>query len=199
MLKLVFKEPSIDTPFVRKLIDIDENISNFIKFNKISKTYYNYINDYIEVNFSVEDIGYCVEVKIYKDTAYTETLDDSDISEFFELEILKKENPSKIIEGFKKTKSVKSDIDKSKLDYYDIKEFCYFYPGKGKRVLFGKSSLINKKQGITIEYDLLNLSPESNYFDSSHIRLVILNEPNREFRETKEEIIKAYYRYKYRN
>ena len=63
----------------------------------------------------------------------------------------------------------------------------------------GKSSLVNKKQGITIEYDLLNLNPGSNYFDSSYIRLVILNEPNREFRETKEEIIKAYYRYKYRN
>lgn len=199
MLRLIFKRPDPNISYFTFSVNINKE-NYFTHYNPAGETFYSYTDEekLIKINFSIEDIATEVIIKVYKDTVYTTTVDSSDIIDFIDSEILSKEDPKELIKDFKKTKTIKSDIDKSKLDYGDILDFCYIYPSNKRRILYGKSTLVNKKQGITIEYDLWNICPNRSYFYSSDVKFIVLNEPDPSIKTIKAEIIREYYRLAYK-
>lgn len=194
MLKLILNNLPVTKDIIEHKGDLN-TLDKFCCFNKKGPTYFSYICGILKINFSIEDIGDCINLKIYKDTDYTKTVDEKDILDFFYKEILL-EDPNTIFAGFNKTKTIKSDIDKKKLNYSEIYQVSC-YRNKNKRLLFGKSSLVNKKQEITIEYDIWNSLPECGWYWGGNIKYIILNEPDPKIREIKSEIVKKYYSINY--
>lgn len=107
--------------------------------------------EFVKINFSIQDLGTRFDVVIYNTTEYTDIMSKEDLEGYFNSVILKEfnfESEKWDLACFKKTRSYR--YDHSTVHYSDIFKIEYLYLNK-KRMMTGKSSIISKYLDVTID------------------------------------------------
>lgn len=149
--------------------------------------------EFVKINFSIQDLGTRFDVVIYNTTEYTDIMSKEDLEGYFNSVILKEfnfESEKWDLACFKKTRSYR--YDHSTVHYSDIFKIEYLYLNK-KRMMTGKSSIISKYLDVTIDYCIWKSENSwGDYFAT------ILGESDPEIRRMKEAFIYNFYKKMYK-
>jgi hypothetical protein len=157
--------------------------------------YCKYYEDYVEINFSIEDFGNYLLIKIYESTDYVKIMGLEDSKKYFQNIVVNNlENDFQVFqELLRKTKSFKDNSPV--IDYEEVGNLGYLHLyGNGSYLKTGKSTLlVNFFPEININYRVWKTEMGWNNF-----HFEILDESDRDIREMKKHIVKKYYKNRYR-
>ena len=192
MIKPIF-DKSIVT---QNYIDIKIPFEDILWMSGSSGIFYcKYYEEYVEINFSIEDFGSYLLIKIYESTDYVKVMGLEDSKKYFQNMVIDslENNFQALSILFRKTKSIKDDSPI--INYEDVDNLGYLHLyGNGSSLKTGKSTLLaDYYPEFKINYRVWKTGTGWNnfYFE-------ILDEPDPEIREMKKHIVKKYYKYRYR-
>lgn len=199
MIKPVFNKEgfiSKDCFSLQKFSPEDENLGwNGLKWFRGNRFFFTYSDEeFVKINFSIQDLGSHFDVVIYNTTEYTDIMSSKeDLKSYFNNVILKEfnfESEKWDLACFNKSRSYR--YDHSTVHYSDIFKIEYLYLNK-KRVITGKSSIISKYLDITIDYCIWKSENSwGDYFAT------ILGESDPEIRGMKEAFVYNFYKKMYK-
>lgn len=178
-------------------LSLDE-ISQKIILKSSSPFFYTYLDDskMISINFRIIDIGISYKVTVYKNTNYTKTMSEADIESYLKRIVFPScENEvDKLFSNFTRTMTTASPLPTG-IHYNDIYDIGYCFSGeKKKKFLTGKTSLVNKKNNLTIEHQTWMRDNYELWNKSTGFRFIIINEFDSEIKKMKSSIVKYFYK-----
>lgn len=192
MIIPVFKDISCEDFYEVSLSPRDDRL---FWLQDCPKLNFNLVEDnYIDINFSIEDLGTHFRILVYNNTNYTNIMSDlKTVADYLLTEGFKGSTFSlcfsSIIANLKRTKSRKEEID---FDYKDLINLDYLWTKSGqKRIMTGVSTLKNNFFEIKLKL-IKNEQSWSCYY------AVVLDEPDPEIRKMKSYIVRKYFKETYR-
>lgn len=192
MIKPIFDKGIV----TQNYIDIKIPFEDILWMSESSGIFYcKYYEEYVEINFSIEDLGNYLLIKIYDSTDYVKIMGLEDSKKYFQNMVINGlENYFRVFqELIRKTKSIKDNSPIVNYEEVDNLGYLHLY-GNGSQLKTGKATLLaDYYPEFKINYRVWRTETGWNnfYFE-------ILDESDKDIREMKKHIVKKYYKNRYR-